>query len=78
MCLAAVWLRAANAPSSLVWDSKADKVTADVHEESFGPLLEECGPPNRTGHMFVEPRTPARKLDVKSSKDHPGLVKSAA
>src|SRR5882724_7468902 len=63
VCLSALWLRAANTPSSVAWDSQADKVTADVHGEGLWPLLEDVA--HQTGwHIFVEPDT-ARKVDVK-------------
>ena len=47
----------------MVWDAKADKVTADVHGEMLWPLLEDVA--HQTGwHIFVEPDT-ERKVDVK-------------
>jgi len=38
-------------PASLVWDSKADKVTADVHEEELWPLLEDVAHQTRLAHF---------------------------
>lgn len=47
----------------LVWNTGADKVTADIHGEALWPLLEDIG--NQTGwHIFVEPGAD-RKADVK-------------
>jgi thermitase len=47
----------------LVWNTGAEKVTADIHGEALWPLLEDIG--NQTGwHIFVEPGAD-RKADVK-------------
>jgi hypothetical protein len=49
--------------NSVVWNTAADRVSADVHGEPLWPLLEDIA--HQTGwHIFVEPDT-ARKVDVK-------------
>src|SRR5690242_11326727 len=56
--------RAANT-NSIIWNTAADNVTADVHGEPLWPLLEDIA--RQTGwHIFVEPDT-ARNVDVKFS-----------
>ena len=58
-------LRAGTATNSLVWQTVAGRVTADLHGEALWPLLEDIA--HQTGwHIFVEPGV-ARKADVKFS-----------
>jgi thermitase len=53
------------AANSLVWQTTNDCVSADLHDEALGPLLEDIA--HQTGwHIFVEPDA-ARKVDVKFS-----------
>lgn len=63
LLLVAAPLWAAGAPSSVVWNTPADQVSADVHDEALWPLLEDIA--HQTGwHVFVEPDTD-RNVDVK-------------
>jgi len=57
--------RAATGTNSLVWNTAADRVSADVRGVALWPLLEDIA--HQTGwHIFVEPAT-ARNVDVKFS-----------
>jgi thermitase len=63
LLLAATFSRAGN---SIVWDAKADRVSADVQGERLWPLLTDIA--HQTGwHIFLEPGLD-RKADVKFSK----------
>ena len=58
-------VRAGNATNSLVWQTAADTVSADIRGEALWPLLEDIA--HQTGwHIFVEPGLEA-KTDVKFS-----------
>ena len=58
--------RADTATNSLVWQTAADTVSADIRGESLWPLLEDIA--HQTGwHIFVEPGLEA-KTDVKFSR----------
>ena len=65
LVLASMLLRAATKTNSLVWNTAADRVSADVRGAALWPLLEDIA--HQTGwHIFVEPAT-ARNVDVKFS-----------
>lgn len=63
--LALAWPLRANTTNTVVWNTAADQVSADIHGEPLWPLLEQIA--HQTGwHIFVEPDT-ARTVDVKFS-----------
>lgn len=65
LTLAVAWPGRAANTNSIVWNTSADRVSADVRGEPLWPLLENIA--HQTGwHIFVEPDT-ARNVDVKFS-----------
>lgn len=63
--IVAVVLPGRAATNSLIWNTAADRVSADIRGEPLWPLLEDIA--HQTGwHIFVEPNA-ARDVDVKFS-----------